>query len=126
MSDTPDIAETYATYARLVGAADVDAIVALYADDATIADPVDAPIVAGRDAIRAFYERAVEIVAELALTGPVRISRDLRHGAAPLRVTVRSKKGLRALDVVSVMTFDARGKITSMTAYWGPANAHPL
>ena len=50
-----------------------------------------------------------------------------RHAAVPGRVVaVRTEAGLRALDVISVMTFGEAGKITSMTAYWGPANARAL
>lgn len=37
------------------GATDLEAVVALFADDATLEDPVGAPAVRGREAIRAFY-----------------------------------------------------------------------
>ncbi len=37
------------------GSNDLDAVVALFADDATLEDPVGAPIVRGQAAIRAFY-----------------------------------------------------------------------
>ena len=29
------------------------------------------------------------------------------------------------IDIISVMTFDDDGKITSMKAYWGPENVTP-
>lgn len=48
-------------------AADAGRVVALFADDATVEDPVGSPVVAGREAILAFYRHATSLGARLDL-----------------------------------------------------------
>ena len=56
MADTQYIRELYDRYPEMVTKGDVDGILALYAEDATLEDPIGSEIRVGRDAIRAFYE----------------------------------------------------------------------
>ena len=69
----------------------------------------------GRDAIRAFYEGAAGTVT-MKRTGPVRVAG--REAATPLVVLIGAEGERKALDVISAMTFDEDGKITSMRAFW--------
>jgi steroid delta-isomerase len=112
-------------YVALLSAHDADGIAALYAEGATIEDPVgNAPLV-GRDAILAFYRAAIERAnPTVVLTGPVRVLADGSAGAAPLQSRSTREGRPVTLDIIDVFTFDDRGLITSMRAYWGPDNVH--
>ena len=93
------------------------AVTALYAEDATLEDPVGSPVKRGKGEIEAFYTYSISTGAQLSLDAPVRGS----HGnAAAMAFTARI--GPVTVRVIDVMTFDAAGKITSMKAYFGPGD----
>ena len=109
-------------YVALVDAGDIDGILALYAEDATVEDPVGTAPLQGIAAIAAFYRQGLGAMqVSAALTGPVRATCD-GQGAVPFRVVF----GGRALDVIDVMAFDERGLIRSMKAYWSEVNVGAL
>jgi steroid delta-isomerase len=97
-----------------------DDIAALYAEDATVEDPVGSDVHIGRQAIRGFYtsvenvQSKTEVVTLRALGNEVaffwRLIVDLGEG------------GKMSIEIISVMTFDDDRKIASMKAYWGPDN----
>jgi steroid delta-isomerase len=111
-------------YLELVSAGRSDAIAELYADDATVEDPVGGEVHIGRQAVRGFYENlaGVKAVAEVVTL------RALGHEAAFFwNLTVDLGEGNKMrIDIISVMSFDGEGKITSMKAYWGPENVTQL
>lgn len=118
--------DAVAAYLDRHSAGDVDGVVALFADDATVWDPVDADPHVGGEAVRAFFTGTHEMVDRLTLTatGPVRCA-----GAfAAFPMTARSEVGDLTLeiDIIDVMTFDAEGKIVEMKAYWNMADARQL
>jgi len=115
----PDqIRSVYARYVDLVSAGDFDAIAALYDEDATLEDPIGAPLQRGREAIRAFYKASSGAV-KLALSGPVRVCG--REAAAPMVATLQGADGKRAfIDIIDVMSFGEDGLIRSMRAFWSP------
>src|SRR5215813_2610486 len=105
MVDAQYIRKLYERYPEMVTKGDVDGIVALYADDATIEDPIGAPLHRGKEAIRKFYQAAA---------GTVTMKR-----VGPLHVVIGAEAGPKqALDIISVMAFGADGKIQSMRAFW--------
>ena len=125
MPSASDNATTVHAYLDLVGTGQADAIADLYADDATVEDPVGGGEVhIGRQAVHGFY-------AGLAGTkgkAEVVTLRALGHEAAffwTLTVDL-GESGAMRIDIISVMTFDDAGKITSMKAYWGPENVTQL
>lgn len=65
-------------YVAAFNAADAGRVVALFADDATVEDPVGSPVVAGREAILAFYRHATSLGARLDVVAAPRGS----HGNA--------------------------------------------
>jgi steroid Delta-isomerase len=106
-------------YIALVSSGDVEGIVSLYAEDATLEDPVGSSAIRGHDAIRAFYARATKMGIHLEPTGPVRLA---GHEAAfPFRVTTVGGPKM-TIDVIDVFRFDDTGKIVEMRAYWGREN----
>jgi steroid delta-isomerase len=118
MPDPDHVRSVYARYVDLVSAGDANAVAALYAPDATLEDPIGAPLQRGREAIRAFYAKSAGAV-KLALSGPVRVCG--REAAAPMLATLGGGDGRRAyIDIIDVMTFGEDGLITSMRAFWSP------
>ena len=115
MIDAQQIRKLYDRYPEMVTKGDVDGIVALYAEDATIEDPIGSALHRGADAIRAFYKAAAGTVT-MKRTGPVHVAG--REAATPLVVLLGPDGAQQALDIISVMTFREDGKIASMRAYW--------
>ncbi len=99
-------------------------IVALYAEDATIEDPVGSPVISGRQAITAFYETALQTGARLRLSAPIRTSHS-DAAAMAFEVALELPQGATVIHVIDVMTFDPAGEFTSMKAYWGPGDMRP-
>ncbi|MBS0378871.1 MAG: nuclear transport factor 2 family protein [Proteobacteria bacterium] len=93
------------------------AVAALYAEDATVEDPVGSPPKRGRAEILAFYTHSIATGAKLALDAPVRGS----HGNAAA-MAFNARIGPITVRVIDVMTFDEQGKFTSMKAYFGPGD----
>jgi steroid delta-isomerase len=115
MPDASHIRQVYERYPELVTKTDIDAIVSLYADDATLEDPIGSPLRRGKDAIRDFYEQNIA-AATMKRSGPVRVAGS--EAATPLVILIGAPGQEQALDIISVMTFDEAGLITSMRAYW--------
>ena len=100
---------------------DCEAIVALYAEDATVEDPVGSPVKVGKPAIAEFYKMAIATGAKLALAAPIRAS----HGnsaAMAFDVKLNMPQGSAIIQVIDVMSFNAAGEFASMRAFWGPSD----
>ncbi len=95
---------------------DMDIIRSMYADTATVEDPVGTDVHEGIDAICSFYEAGLYSGAKLQLTGEARCAGNAV--AFPFQVSM----GDMLIDIIDVFEFDADGKVSSMKAYWGPEN----
>ncbi|MGV0745038.1 nuclear transport factor 2 family protein [Mycolicibacterium sp. XJ870] len=96
-------------------------VAALYAEDATLEDPVGSGEVhIGRQAIEGFYKNmaGTEIKTELLTFRP-----GGHEAAFVFAITVG---GAMRIEPIEVQTFDADGQITSMKAYWSPADVKQL
>lgn len=117
------IREVVERYVKLVGSGPTEDIVALYASDATVEDPIGSEVRHGHDAIREFYamiaglDRDTELHAET-----VRVTD--RHAAFMFTITTRVGGQRFTLSPIDVMEFDAAGMITGMRAYWSQADMH--
>lgn len=108
-------------YLELVADGTADEIASLFADDATVEDPVGGGEVhIGRGAIHGFFknvenaQRTTELLA-LRVAG---------HEAAFMFVITVDAGGHKVrIQPIDVMVFNADGKITSMKAYWSFADA---
>jgi len=113
-------------YIEAFNAADASRVVALFADNASIEDPVGTPLKEGKSEIETFYTSATSVGARLELMAPPRGS----HGnsaSISFRVHITAQDGRPAhIDVTDVMDFDAAGKILRMRAYWGADDYHVL
>ena len=113
---------TAAVHAYVAGfaAGDPDAIAALFAEDATVEDPVGTEIRRGKPAIREFYAYSMSTGAKLELLGDPRCAAD--YVAFPFAVLLEWQGNKSRIEVIDTFRIDDAGKITEMRAYWGPAN----
>lgn len=108
-------------YLELVAGGSADEIAALYADDATVEDPVGGGEVhIGRTAIHGFYKNIENVHRETELLA-LRVA---GHEAAFMfAITVGTGDSAIRIQPIDVMVFDGDGKIASMKAYWSFADA---
>ena len=103
--------------------------IALWADDATMEDPVGTPLKHGTDEIGAFFDQSMSMAdsLRLVLTGPVCIA----AGEVAFGMQARPTMGGTELsvDIVDVMQFsagpDGTPRIQTMRAFWDPATMQP-
>ena len=116
MPSAQQIRETMERYVKLMSDGDAEGIAALYRDDATLEDPIGAPLVRGKAAILDWYRKSAGKV-KLAITGPVRACGS--EAATPLQARAPAGPGkLSLIDIIDVMRFDEQGRIASMRAFW--------
>lgn len=107
-------------YVRALNAQDLDGILALYADDATVEDPVGTEPLRGREAIRSFYARTVALPLEVRLEGEVRVAG--RECAFPFSVSLVYEGRRSTFRPIDTFRFDDAGRIVQMRAFFGPGN----
>ncbi|MGV0849779.1 nuclear transport factor 2 family protein [Mycolicibacterium phlei] len=118
MSTPEDNAKTVARYLELVSQGKPDEVAELYAEDATVEDPVGGEVHIGRTAIRNFYQglppKAEAEVVTLRALG--------NEAAFFWALTADLGENKMRIEIISVMTFTEDAKIASMKAYWTPEN----
>jgi steroid delta-isomerase len=123
MPSPEDNANTVNRYLDFVAKGQPDEVAALYADDATVEDPVGGEVHIGRQAIRGFYGAIENAKAQTeVITLRVLGNEAAFHWTLSLDF---GGSGMR-IDILSTMTFDDDGKIASMKAYWGQDNVTPV
>lgn len=111
-----DAAQKRATvekYIEAVSTDNLDLIREIYAENATVEDPVGSEPHEGIAAIEAFYSKVHGLGVKLELTGPVRCAGN--SAAFPFKAHTQG----HALDIIDVFEFNDDGKVVSMKAYWG-------
>ena len=113
------IREVIEQYVARVATGTADEIMALFADGATVEDPVGSEVRSTPEAIREFYAT----LEGLEQAGDV-LSVRIAGGQAAFLFELRTKAGEQTFTLapIDVMTFDDDGKITSMKAYWSDAD----
>ncbi len=122
MSLDPDaVKDAVQRYLDVVATGTAADVAALYAEDATVEDPVGGGEVhIGRQAIAGFY-RLMEPVERKTELLTIRVG---GHEAAFLfTITVA---GSMRIEPIEVMAFNADLQITSMKAYWSPSDVARL
>lgn len=101
---------------------DPEAVAALFAENATVEDPVGSQPHVGLEAIRAFYTASMQTGAKLRLDGPVRIVGP--YAAFAFSVLLHWEGKDQRVDVIDTFRFDDDDKVVEMRAYFGPTNMH--
>ena len=117
-ASTDKIREVVEAYVRLVADGKATEVADLYADDATVEDPVGTEVRRGREAILEFYGGLEGMEASTTLH-QVKIA----AGEAVFSFELVTKVGDKSYTVAPIdhMVFDEDGKITAMRAFWDPA-----
>lgn len=97
-------------------------VAALFAEGATVEDPVGTPPHVGKEAILAFYAASMQTGARLKLDGPVRICGP--YAAFAFTVHLHWEGRDQRVEVIDTFRFDDDGKVIEMRAYFGPTNMH--
>jgi steroid delta-isomerase len=120
MAASPEkIREVVEQYVARVATGTTDEVLELFADGATVEDPVGSGVRTTRDAIREFYS-GLESLEQAGEVLSVRVA----GGQAAFLFELRTRAGEQTytLAPIDVMTFDDDGRITSMRAYWSDAD----
>ncbi|HWS93591.1 MAG TPA: nuclear transport factor 2 family protein [Mycobacterium sp.] len=120
---TQAITDTVNRYIELVAKGSADDLVELYADDATVEDPVGGEVHIGRQAIHGFYSAVDDVESGCELVS-LRVAGN--EAAFQFRLTVAAGEHRMVIEPIDVMVFDDRGKITAMKAYWSAADVTQL
>lgn len=108
------IESTVREYVEAVGRQDLEATLALFAEDAHQEDPVGTPPNVGRDAIRGFFEKAYRSPFSTELTGPLLVTGD--HAAFHFTITVPLGEETMTVRVIDLVRFDDDGLIAELRA----------
>lgn len=120
MRDAATMAAAVHTYVESYNTSDLDGILSIFAEEATVEDPVGTPLKRGHAELREFFNQGVAMGAKLALDGPVRAASG--HAAFPFHVTLEWEGKKQRIDVIDVFRFDHDGKVVEMRAFFGPEN----
>ncbi len=111
-------------YVDHINAGDRDGVLALFAPDAVIEDPLGSPPKTGKE-IENWFSDTIAFGTHIRPVAPIRGSHS-NAAALVFEVTFQPPAGPRLLiRSLDVCTFDAEGRITSLKAYWGPDDIEP-
>jgi ketosteroid isomerase-like protein len=117
----PDVRALVERYVARFNAGARDAWVALFSNEATQHDPVGEPPRRGRAEVAAWWERAVAPYDEIQIEAR-RISVNGNEAALSWTIIERHEGKQRSFEGVDIITFDARGLIVEVRAYWDRAS----
>ncbi|WP_205473871.1 nuclear transport factor 2 family protein [Nocardioides sp. SYSU D00038] len=109
------IEQTVRAYVDRVATGTADQVLELYADGATVEDPVGTEVRTTRESIREFYA-PLETMDQTGRLVTVRIAGN--EAAFEFELVSRAGDQTYTLSPIDVMTFDDDGRITSMRAFW--------
>ena len=104
-------------YVDNINRGDASAVIALFAPDAMIEDPVGTPPKRGQEIVDWFHQ-AVAMKAHLTPVAPIRGSHG--HAAAIAFIVQTDWEGqVTRIHSLDTCTFDDQGRITELKGYWG-------
>ncbi len=99
---------------------DLESVLALYADDAVVEDPVGSSPLVGRSALMDFYSKAVSMVVAAQCHGPVRVAAN--EIAFSFEIEAMFDEQRSKIEIIDHFVLDSSQKIQSMRAFWSEAN----
>lgn len=129
MPTAVEMRETLSLYMQYVAEQNVDAVLALFADEISVEDPVGGDAgtyIEGRAAVEAFFRKGFTRSKPIpTLTGPIRTTLG-NEAAMPFILRLELAGRPHEIDVIDVVAFDADGKITRLRAFWNPDEIRAL
>ena len=108
-------------YLRAGREGDREAWLGLFADDATLEDPVGTEVHAGRAALEAFYDKTMGSTEGLDNElHELRVAGDTAAFLFTLRIDWRGRR--YEVSPIDVLEFDEAGKIVRMRAHWATSD----
>ncbi|MFO0691579.1 MAG: nuclear transport factor 2 family protein [Myxococcota bacterium] len=107
-----------AAYLARHGEADLEGVVALFAPEARLEDPVGSPVLRGREAIRTFYRETHRRNGRLVFERVGGVLCGGRELVLHVRAALARDPGGAGMDVVYVIEVDAAGRIGSLRAWF--------
>jgi steroid Delta-isomerase len=123
MTDTAIKLAAVRAYVDGFASGDASAISALFANDATVEDPVGTELKVGHAAIHEFYRGAMATGATLELQSEPRCAGDFVAFSFAVKLDWEGQKS--TIEIIDTFKLNSVGKITEMKAYWGPENMKP-
>lgn len=109
------ILQTVQAYVDRVATGTTEEILELYADGATVEDPVGSEVRTTRESIREFYS-TLEGLEQVSTLLVARVAGS--EAAFQFELVTKAGDQTYTLAPIDVMTFDDDARITSMKAYW--------
>jgi steroid delta-isomerase len=129
MPTAAEMRETLGLYLAHVAERNVDAVLDLFAEEVSVEDPVGGAAgthIEGREAVGAFFREGFARSKPFpSLTGPIRTTLG-NQAAMPFTLRLELGGRLHEVDVIDVVAFDTRGKITRLRAFWNPDEIRTL
>ena len=122
MPSAEAVRATVAQYITCMSTTDREGWINLFADDATVEDPVGAEIKTGHIEIGEFWDfvHTLSPIVTMVPTGPVRVADG--QAAFPFQIINDFGGTQMELDIIDVMTFAEDAKIQTMRAFWDMAD----
>ncbi|WP_413104731.1 nuclear transport factor 2 family protein [Streptomyces sp. Inha503] len=117
MADEATLKRMALEYARRMNEGDVEAVLELFSDDIVFEDPVGAPPLIGKDALREHIAWSIECQVHETPGRPV-TSMDGRRVAVPTTVTVYAPTKL-TFSIIGVIELGDDGLVHHAQAFWG-------
>ena len=112
-----EIADNYMAY---MSNKNYEGVMTLYAEDATLEDPVGSEIKRGKQAISEFYFGIGDTEVTCTRTGPVRYA--AREMAFPFVCEMQLPTGKMKIEIIDHFVLNDDNLIVSMRAFWGSDN----
>ena len=118
MSEYQTAVDIVETYMQAMSTKDYEQVLALYAEDATLEDPVGSDVLQGNAAISEFYNRLGDTEITCSTTGPVRYAN--REIMFPFECVMKSADGTMTIAIIDHFVLNDDNKVVAMRAFWGP------
>ena len=110
------VSEFVDDYVQAYNARDVDRIVALYTEEATIEDPVGSRVMRGHGEIWSFWKDAVQFDMSLTKGEPIFVCGN--EAAITLSVKIGTSDGPRDLGIINTVAFTDDGRLKSVRSFY--------
>jgi steroid delta-isomerase len=125
MAMPDEIRATISQYPTAFNENDRDGWVALFAEDATLEDPVGSDVRRGHEEIGGFWDLAHSLADAIELRF-AKFSVIGHEAAVPLTIITDFGDQRFAIDAIDVMTFSDDARIQTLRAYWDLADGYPF